>query len=561
MRRQLVLPVLIACSTAVFLGLTLSGRPRSSAAAAHKLRIPIPVNPSSLDPVELGGIYEIGVAERIYSTLVRHSPQLTVVPDLAESWAVSPDGLTYTFRLRAGARFHNGREMTAADALWSLNRLADPRVSRKLDLVEEVAGVRQRREKYKEFMEARRGRDLSADERAELDRMMDPSALPGLSAPGVLTLVMKLRRPWPPQLHLLAMVQAAVVPREEVERPGQPFARRPCGTGPFRLSAWSDNERIYLDRFDRHFAGLAMLEAVEYLVIREPAMAFKRYERGELDMCEIPLGRLREVAGRPDHRSWPQLATFFLGISMKKQPLADNVHLRRALNLAVDRERLCRVVLEGRAVPARGPLPPGMPGYREDLEGYVLDRAAARRELDAAGYPEGPDGRGLPPLAFCYSNNQDGRRLALELQGQFAATGIPIELNAVEFNQLKAMTLTDPPPLFRWSWSGDYPDPDNFLHPTFHSSCIGGSNRVHFASAGVDALIEAARALPGGRERLAAYGRAEDKVIEECPWVFLYHPSAHLLVRPEVRGLTFTPLDGGTDLCKADLLWVWKDRP
>jgi peptide/nickel transport system substrate-binding protein/oligopeptide transport system substrate-binding protein len=558
MRRPLALVLTIAASAALFLGLTLSGRPGQDAADARKLRVPIPVDPVSLDPVEIADVYQAGVAARIFSTLVRHSPKLEVVPDLAESWTVSPDGLTYTFRLRRGARFHNGRAATAADALWSLNRLADPRVSRKTELVEELAGVAERLAAHAGYMSARAGRALSEAERAELERMMDPAGLPGLAAPDAQTLVVRLRRPWPPLLHQLAMVPAAVVPREEVGRPGRSFARRPCGTGPFALTEWRENERLYLEGFERYFGGEPRLGAVEYLVIREPAMAFRRYEKGELDMCEIPLGRLREVRGRRDFHSWPQLTTSYLGIAMNREPLGSNLHLRRALNLALDRERLCRVILEGRAVPARGVLPPGMPGYRPGLAGWRFDPPAARRELEAAGYG---GGKGLAPVPLYYRSDRDGRRAVVEIQAQFAAAGIPVELRAVDWAHLKDLTRREPPALFRIAWVGDYPDPDNFLYVLFHSSRAGQTNRAHYRSAAADALLDAARALPAGPERLAAYARAEELIVADAPWVFVCHQSANLLVNPEVRGLVYTPLDSGTDLAQTDFSKVSKEQP
>ena len=108
---------------------------------------------------------------------------------------------------------------------------------------------------------------------------------------------------------------------------------------------------------------------------------------------------------------------------------------------------------------------------------------------------------------------------------------------------------------------GDYPDPDNFLYVLFHSSRAGETNRAHYRSAAADALLDAARARPAGPERLAAYGLAEELIVADAPWVFVCHQSSNLLVRPEVKGLVFTPLDSGTDLTKADFAAVWKELP
>ncbi len=522
MNRSLGLLAFLGLLLLAFLVLGLSGGGGSGAGDGDDdgrgtLRIAVPKDPKSLDPIEIDETLPEGVARRIFNCLVRYTSDLAIAPDLAESWTVSDDGRTWTFTLRPAVRFQNGREMSAADAAWSLERLADRKVSRRFDLL----------------------RDMES-----------------CSAAGPRTLVVKLSRPQPLFLNTLAMIPCAIVPREEVARLGRDFARRPVGTGPFRLAEWTDNQSLRLERFPDHFAGVPELRAVEYRIMSEPTVRFQAYLRGDLDICDVPLGRLGEVRGWADHRSWPELDTFYLGISFTREPCRSNVHLRRALNWAVDRERLCRVTLEGRGAPAKGVLPPKLPGYDPELAGYRYDPAAAARELELAGFP---GGRGLEPIPLYHaSGDSDSRFLAMELQQQFRRAGIPVELASCDKAELKAMTQTNPPPLFHRSWVADYADPENFLWSCFHGSLSGGSNRVHYSDPGTDRLLEAAAAMPAGPERLAAWSRAERRIVAEAPWVFLYHRSAHLLVRPEVRGFTATPLDTGPELPWADFVRMRK---
>jgi oligopeptide transport system substrate-binding protein len=520
MNRFLGLLVFLGALLLAFLVLGLSGGGGAGGAGGEggTLRIAFPKDPKSLDPIEIDETLPEGVARRIFNCLVRYNPDLSLAPDLAESWTVSADGRTYTFTLRPAVRFHNGRELSAADVAWSLERLADRKVSRRFDLL----------------------RDMES-----------------CSAPDRRTLAVRLKRASPLFLNTLAMIPCAAVPREEVERLGRDFARKPVGTGPFRLVEWTDNQRLRLEHFDDHFAGTPQLAAVEYLVKSEPTVRFQAYVRGDVDICDVPLGRLGEVRAWADHKSWPELDTFYLGISFTRGPGRANVHLRRALNWAVDRQRLCRVILEGRAEPAKGVLPPAVPGYDPKLAGYRFDPAAAARELELAGFP---GGRNLPTLDLYYaSDNSDARMVAMELQQQLRRANIPVELFPRDGADFKTMTQTDPPPLFPRSWVADYADPENFLWSCFHSSLIGSSNRVHYSDPETDKLLEAAAALPPGAERLAAWARAERRIVEEAPWVFLYHRSAHLLVRPTVRDLTFTPLDTGQELPWADFVKVRKD--
>lgn len=517
MKRSAGLLVFLAALLAGFLGLGLSGGRSAAGGDRRELRIAYPTEPRSLDPVEVDDTFSEGVARRIFNCLVRHGPDLAPAPDLAEGWTVSADGRLVRFALRSGVRFHNGREMTAADAVWSLRRLLAKPIARRL-------------------------RPLAAVE--------------SVGAPDARTVELRLSGPQPLLLDVLAMMPAAVVPPEEVERVGEDFGRRPVGTGPFRLAGWQRGSRLRLERFPEHFRGAPRLPAVVYRLIAEPSVRFQSYLRGDVDVCDVPLGRLGQVRQWPDHRSWPELITFYLGISFTREPCRGNLHLRRALNWAVDRRRLCGVILEGRGVPAKGVLPPGMPGYDPDLEGYRFDPAAARRELELAGFPEG---RGLAPIQLYFRSEEDSRLMAVELQQQFRRAGIPVELVPTDWGYLRSMTRRSPPPLFRMSWVADYADPENFLFDCFHSSARGQSNRAHYASAEADRLLEAAAALPHGPARLAAFARAERRIVADAPWVFLYHRTAHLLVRPEVRGLTFTPLDAGQELPQADFAAVWKD--
>jgi len=351
------------------------------------------------------------------------------------------------------------------------------------------------------------------------------------------------------------MSPASVVPREEVERLGEDFARKPVGTGPFRLVSYKPDDRIVLERFDEHFAGRPFLTAVIYHIIDDPGVRLQSYLSGELDMTDIPLGRLPEFVSRPDHHSWAELDTYYLGISQLKAPYGKSVHLRRALNHAIDRRRLCGRVLEGRAVPAKGVLPPGMPGYDERRRGYSFDLKAAERELVAAGYP---GGKGLPAVPLYHKPSSDARAIVVELQQQLARAGIPVELNPVDLARIKEMTIKEPPALFFLSWIGDYPDPENFLYALFHSTRGGPTNRVHYDSPETDGLLKRARSLPDGERRLAAFGAVEERVVADAPWVFLYHRSAHLLINPRVAGINFTTLDTGTELPQADFVKVRK---
>jgi peptide/nickel transport system substrate-binding protein len=540
MKRPLILAIFGLLILGAFLVLTLSGSYNED---KNTLRLPLPSNPKTLDPAGITDVYSDAVAQRIYNCLVKHSPTLQIEPDLAQSWEVSNDGLTYTFRLRKNVLFHHGRAMTSDDVIFSLARLADPRVSRKRELVEDIVGANaygKILEKYKQGQKIAQMPDLPA----------------GLMAPDPHTVVIKLKRRWPLFLHQLAMSPCSIIPRDEMTRLGKDFANNPVGTGPFQVEEILLNDRINLARFDKHFAGQPKIKKLRYQIIKDSLVRYQSYLAGELDMTDVPLGKSKEALARPDLHTWSQLNTFYLGIAMTKDPCGRNLHLRRALNYAIDRERLCRVTMEGRAVPAKGILPPGLPGYDPDLPGYSYDPAAVKRELAAAGYPEG---KNLPEIALSFDPRNDGKPIAIEIRQQLKKQGIKIELREMDFNTLLDLTAKNPPPLYRLAWVADFPDPDNFLYVLFHSSMIGGSNRVHYNSKATDKLLDTARNLPMGPERIAAYQKAEAQIVADAPWLFLYHRGGHLLINPQVKGVTLTPLDSGVELPQADFINISKE--
>ena len=279
MKRPLALVLIIAAALAAFLALALSGRREADLDEADVLRVPLAKNVKTLDPVGITDVYSDGVAQRVYNCLVQHAPDMSIVPDLAESWDVSADGLVYTFRIRKGVKFHHGRELVAADFVYSLTRLADPRVSAKRELIEDVRGAVEYGELLKKVMD-----------KQPVDRI--PEKLEGLAAPDERTLVVTLRRPNPIFLSLMAMSPASAVPREEVEHLGEDFATRPVGTGPFRFVRGERNDRIELERFDEHFAGRPNLARVHFRIIDDSQVRLDSYLNGELDITDVPLGRL-----------------------------------------------------------------------------------------------------------------------------------------------------------------------------------------------------------------------------------------------------------------------------
>ncbi len=498
-------------------------------------RLPLTDNPVTLDPALFTDVNSEGVARRIFNNLVKLDSKLQPVPDLAESWKVSDDGLTYTFALRKGVRFHNGREMVADDVRFSFERLLRAETaSQRAWVVEPIAGARELR-----------------DGKAQ--------SLAGLETPDACTVVLRLKEAFSPalMLQLLAMGNAAIVPREEVQpRDGIPFGRRPVGTGPFRFVSWRDHDAVVLARNGQYFGGPAKLAGLRFRIIQESLVAWQEYLAGGLEHCAVPEGFLKEAQSGPQKgelRSTNTLSTQYLGIEMSHRPWGSNVHLRRALNYAVDREFLCEKILGGESAPAQGVLPPETPGCDPAPPGYSYDLERARSELREAGYGPGlePIAR-LPEMTLYFNSRPPGAEVAQAVQADFQRIGIRVQLRALDLAALLEATDHQEPDLFRLIWAADFPDAESFLR-IFHSSLAGSAgNRARYSNPKVDDLLDRSRRELQPEKRAALLREAEKIIVEDAPWVFLSHGRTNLLVKPYVRGLELTPMDVGTSVNQVD---------
>jgi len=491
-------------------------------------RLSLTDNPRTLDPAHFTGVDSEGVARRIFNGLVKFDSHLNAVPDLAQNWETSNDGRVYTFHLRTGVRFHNGRELTANDVRFSYERLLRKKTaSHRAWVVAAIAG-------------------------ATAMRSGKADTLAGLTTPDTYTVVLALKEPFAPFLSHLAMAHAAIVPREEIEKPGPRFGRRPVGTGPFRFKRWDDNNVIELTRNDDYFLGPARLSGIRFRIIKEPIVAYQEYYAGNLEHCAVPEGYYEKTVSGPrkdELRVTPTLSTYYLGIMMPRSPLGENPHLRRALNYAIDRQYLCRKILGGSHTPARGLIPPGLPSYNQHLSGYTFDPQRARQELRKAGY----GARNPSPVFTLYFRSKPPTpRIAQAIQTDLKRAGIRVELHARDLGALKDAVSKGRPDLFYLSWIADFPDADNFLQ-LFNSARQGpAGNRVRYANPDVDALLAKVRKTADPQARILLYRKIEQQIVNDAPWVFISHKQTQLLLKPYVRNFRLTAMDVGTSVNLVD---------
>ena len=460
--------------------------------------------PSTLDPARTGDVYSSGVIDRLFDGLMRLDRVRNVPePELAASYSVSDDGLVYTFRLLPEARFHHGRPIRASDFKFSWERVLAPATgSPKAWLFELIDG-------------------------ADAFRAGEAESVAGIEAEDPHLLRVRLDKPFVPFLYHLARPAASVVPEEEVRALGESFARQPVGSGPFRFQSW-EGDRVTLAAFDDHARRPPEVRHLIYEIAGRDE-ALRRYQVGELDlMSSIPAGSLASLRQTfsADLRLFP--GTLWSGFCFRcDQEPFDDPRVRRAFSLAVDRDALVRELGELQRTASVGFVPQGIPGHEPSTLTHGLDLEQARGLLAEAAYP---GGAGFPAQVYHADTREGQERIARFLIAAFSGLGVQVDHQAMDFSSRLKALKEGRLKLFFYSWGGEYPDPEPYLRPLFHSR--GPSNAMAYSNPEVDRLLDAAQVESDPAHRRALYRRAEALIVGDAPCVALYQITAAILLRP-----------------------------
>lgn len=467
---------------------------------------------NSLDPQALQTLGEGQILGNIYEGLVIYDPKtLQPVPGVAEKYEVSDDGLTYTFHIRQGAKFSNGRQVTADDVVYTFNRLTNPKVATTYAVSLIIGSV----EGYADAMAGK------------------ATTLSGVTAIDPQTAQIKLTAPNSAFLPTLTMVQASIIPKEAADDAAT-FAEKPVGTGPFILKTWERQQQITLVANPDYWRGKPAVDSVIMRVIPEKSVALVEYLAGNLDFVVVPPPDLTRLKADPATASQIQdqaiLSTFWLPLNLNQKPL-DNLKVRQALTFAVDRQAIVDSVLQGQGVVAHGPLPPGLSAYDPSYNPTPFDIQKAKDLLTEAGYPDGVD-----VVIRTWTDEVEARTLTA-VQASWAQAGIRATFNRTEYtayiNDLSTCNLM----IGTSSWTADYADADNFINPLPLSDLsTQGKNCGYGQVPQVKDAALKALTLPLGAERDALYRQAEKDAVENALGVFLYHRGVSLAVSPKIQG-------------------------
>ena len=510
-------------TAAVLVASILAGRSAPLAAAELKnggtMTVAYKNEMSSLDPAIGYDGASWNLIRAVFDGLMGYKVGTTdLTPGLAESYSVSEDGLTYTFKLRAGVKFHNGRALTAEDARYAIDRVVDPKTkSPGQQFFASIAGFDER---------AKGSSDRIAGVRAIDDQ----------------TLEIKLAHPDASFLHIMAMNFSYPVPREEVEKAGADFGKHPVGTGAFKVADWRPGQQLVLERnADYWQSGLPHLDKVVVNVGIEPLTAFLQFQRGEVDVLGdgIPTAKFNEVVNDPAMKdqiiTGPRLRADYITMKTTTKPF-DDKRVRQAVNHAINKARLVQLI-SGRAVATNQILPPLMAGYDKDYQGYAYDPQKAKALLAEAGYPDG-----FSSELFATTTDPDPR-IAQALQQDLAAVGIKVELRTLAPAQVRAAAAKPDGAPMLWAgvmgWGADYPDPSDFFTPILSCASRGAWNWADYCSPAADAKAAEANALADPAreaERIARWKEVYRMVMDDAPWVPVYNDKRVILRSKRLAG-------------------------
>jgi len=464
-------------------------------------------DPRSLDPALSTDVPTGEAVALLFDNLTQFDPDGGLVPGLATAWWPSPDGRTWTFRLRPGVRFHDGRPVDRDAVVASFHR-----------------ALRMRSEGGRIWpLLPILGAAAVADSGA--------AALVGLAAVDDSTIAFTLTEPLNIFPKLLAMPVAAIVPTPTPED----FGEAPVGSGPWRFVSWSHDDLLVFARNDDWWGGAPASDTLRVRIIPETFTQGAEFESGRLSVVEIPVSETVAWEAATDRvlQRRAAMRAVYVAINTTRGPLADR-RVRRAINHAVNMPAILDRVMHGRGVLAAGSIPPGLEGHDSARVRYVFDQAKARALLTEAGHADGFT------LQLWRSPRAEFARIAQAIQADLGRVGITVEIVERDASTARAAARKGDADLFLADWWADYPDGENFTFPLFHSSNAGtGGNYAFVKEARLDSLLEQARSTPDSVAKGALLRAIDAEVFDLAPWLFCWFPTDLWARQPSIEGWSY----------------------
>jgi peptide/nickel transport system substrate-binding protein len=522
---RVALGVFLALSVACAAG---CAKPGANGAAPTKLTAPVDGGTLTygrghdsvrLDPGHETDGESFKVMDNLYENLVTFADTTTeLVPELATRWDIAPDGMTYTFHLRQGVKFHDGTPFDAAAVVFSLDRQRDKQPPHPFH---SVGGP------YTYWQ------GMSMDDVVKDIRAADDS-----------TVVFALKRRNAPFLADLAMGFAAIVSPTAVKKFGEDFAKNPVGTGPFRFVEWVKDDHITLERNPDYWGGKPHLDRVVFRSIPENTVRYLALEQGSvlgLDGLNTELARRVQSTGKYDLVMQPGMNVGYLAMNMDKPPF-DKKEVRLAFNYAIQKDQIVKSLYGGFGTPAVNPMPPTLWGYNHSVLEYPYDPAKARALLAQAGFPNGFKTE-LWAMNGPRPYMPDPLKIAEAIQADLKAVGVTAEIKSFEWGTYLDETQHGRHTTCLMGWTGDNGDPDNFMYVLLdkESTKLPAQNIAFYRSDALHALLVRAQQETDVALRDSLYEQAQVIVHDDAPWVPIAHMTQLAAFNRRVHGFLMNP--------------------
>lgn len=468
------------------------------------------VEPESIEPGMATGIFESNIIRNLFDGLVGYDPKTTKpIPQAAERWSISADGLRYTFYIRKNATWSDGTPLTANDFDYSWKRLLNPKSASKYAFI--LYAIK----------------NAKAYHQGEITNVNQV----GVHATSAHVLTVTLENPSPFFLNLLGHHAYRAVPKWAIERHGGQWAqpKRIVTSGPFLLDSWVPHRELVIVKNPAYWdADQVKLAGVRFFPLEDKNTAVKKYRAGELDIVwDLPPLQIPALAKRADFYKTPFLGTYFYRLNVTRPPLNDK-RVRQALAMAIDRQVIVNQFLQGQEIPNQSFVPIGLENYSYP-KGLAFDPEGAKTLIREAGFI---NPAAFPRLTILYNTDEQHKLIAQVIQQQWRKNlGIEVALLNRDWKSYLDSRRQLHYDIARSAWIGDYPDPNTFLDTMLSDS---SENQTGWHHETYDALIGQAAAELDPAKRLELLHEAEDLLLSEAPLIPIYTYTKKFLMNPEI---------------------------
>ena len=487
-------------------------------------------SPEGFDP----GMYTAGTtfdaaAHTVYNRLLEFKPGTTeAVPGLAESWTISDNGLEYTFKLRPGVKFQTTefftptRELNADDVIFSLERQL------KAD------------HPWHQYVPGTSWEYFAG--------MGMPELIKSIEKVDDMTVKIVLNKTEAPFLANLAMPFASILSKEyadklEADGTKEKMNQQPLGTGPFAFVAYQQDAVIRYKANADYWGGKQKIDDLVFAITPDASVRYQKLKAGECHLMPFPnAADVAEMKADPNLKVMEQegLNVAYLAYNTTQSPF-DKPEVRKALNMAINKQAIVDAVFQGAATPAKNPIPPTMWSYNDAIEDDKYDPEAAKKMLEEAGVSNLSMKVWAMPVSRPYMLN--ARRAAEIIQSDFAKVGVNVEVVSYEWAEyLERSKAKDRDGAVILGWTGDNGDPDNFLHTLLGCDAVGGNTRAQWCNQEFNDLVTKAKQTTDQAERTKLYEQAQVVFKREGPWATLDHSLSIVPMRKNVEGFVQSPL-------------------